>query len=474
MFLPHRSRTVAATALGALALLTPQVLVPAMAQDHGMDPDAVVNPADTDNRPEGMSSSLSSVIPDNRFTSFSSQGSSDDTALDGLVTDYTPQDTNPMFPDGRDHLPKAEIDLDPQVLARLETWAHVDGERIRQINAYSPSMERTIPLVWIVPEDTSEPRPVVYMLGGADGGQGHENWITRTTTADFYSEQNIHVIMPMLGAFSFYSDWLEEHPDQGGKQMWETFLTHELPGPLEAAIGGDGQRSLIGMSMSGTTALLYATHRPGFYDSVASLSGCGDTNSWIGRRGVASTLYNGNGTPEMMWGEPNSDYSRYQDAVINAHRLAEQPNLYVYAASGLLSEADFLGPNAPADDAAFQDRSSVGFTIEAGANLCAHRLKQATDSHGIDTVYYDFATTGTHSWDAWSNALKEFWPIQARGFGIDGGEISPGLDVGNPPWTGSADPDRYNDLGGLSAELTGGSSVPQLSSRLDGAAPSSQ
>ncbi|AGF71922.1 alpha/beta hydrolase [Corynebacterium halotolerans] len=464
--MPHSRRlpTAVTTVFSAMALLAPVAAAPALAQDHGMDPDVVSNPADTPDRPEGPSSSLSSVVPDNRFKSFSSQGSSDATVYDGIIADYRPQEINPMFPDGRDHLPKAELDMDPEILARLETWAHVDGERIRQINAYSPSMGRTIPLVWVVPEDLSEPRPVVYALGGADGGQGHENWITRSNMVDFYSEKNIHVIMPMLGAFSFYSDWLEEHPDQGGKQMWETFLTHELPEPLEDAIGGDGQRSLIGMSMSGTTALLYATHRPGFYDSVASLSGCGDTNSWVGRRGIASTLYNGNGTPEMMWGEPNSDYSRYQDAVVNAHRLADQPNLYVYAASGLVGPADYLGPNAPTDDAAFQDRSSVGFTIEAGSNLCAHRLKQATDAHGIDSIYYDFATTGTHSWDAWSNALKEFWPIQARGFGMDGGEINPELDVETPPWEGSTDLDRYNDLSGPSSAVTGGSSVPQLSS----------
>lgn len=457
------SRPLAAAVLAGI--LTPAIIAPhAAAVDYGMDPDVVQNPADTPNRPETSGSGPSMIT----------QGSSDGTVTEGLINDYRPQTVNPMFPEGRDHLPTADIDMDPEVLARLAEYAKVDGDRIRQINAYSPSMGRTIPLVWIVPQDLSEPRPIVYALGGGDGGQGRDNWITRSDMVDFYSEKNIHVILPMLGAYSYYSDWLEENPDQGGKQMWETFLTHELPGPLEAELGTDGTRSLIGMSMSGTTALLYATHQPGFYDSVASLSGCGDTNSWLGRRGVASTIYNGNGTPEMMWGAPNSDYSRYQDAVINAGRLAEQPNLYVYAASGLPGDLDFLGPNAPADDGAWDDRRGPGFYIEAASNLCAHRLKQATDARGIDTVYYDFATTGTHSWDAWNNALREFWPIQARGFGIDGGSVTPGLDGEEAPWVGSSDSSRYTDLFGPSSEIYGGSTAPALSSRLDDPSLSSQ
>ena len=70
--------------------------------------------------------------------------------------------------------------MEPEVLARLERFVGVDGDRIRQINAYSPSMGRTIPLVWVVPEDNTVPGPTVYALGGGDGGQGGQNWVTRT------------------------------------------------------------------------------------------------------------------------------------------------------------------------------------------------------------------------------------------------------------------------------------------------------
>lgn len=446
-------RTLRSTALlAATTLLLTAVPVHAQPHDHGMDPDVVRNPGDTPNRPDYHGPEISSWLPDGI-----QRLSSDPTVYEGFIQDFRPQTVNPMFPDGREHLPQAEIDMDPQILARLRAYARVDGDRIRQINAWSPSMGRTIPLIWIVPEDLSEPRPVAYFLGGGDGGQGRDNWITKSDIVDFYSQRNIHVIMPMLGAYSMYTDWLEENPDQGGKQMWETFLTHELPGPLEEALGADGKRSLVGMSMSGTTALLYATHQPGFYDSVAALSGCGDTNSWIGRRITSSIIEKGNGTPEMMWGAPNSDYSRYQDATINADRLRDQPNMYVYNATGLLSGVDFEGPNAPEAEWQLKDRLSMGLVIEAGTNLCTHRLKAATDAAGIDTIHYDFHTTGTHSWDAWWNAVLEFWPLQARGFGI-------ATDPADPV---APEAGRFPDIWGSAARTYGSATAPALSSLID-------
>lgn len=426
----------------------------AYAYDYGMDPTVRYNPIDDiEDRPKGLSD-----IP-GIGSQLTGWGSSDASASTGVVTSMQPQEFDPRYPDGKDHLPKAEIDMNPEVLARLERFAEVDGERIRQINAYSPSMERWIPLVWIVPEDTSTPRPTLYALGGGDGGQGSANWITKTDMAELMSSNNVNVIMPMLGSHSFYADWVEENESLGGKQQWETFLTHELPGPLESAIGGDGQRSIIGMSMSGGSVVNLASHQPNFYSSVAALSGCAETNSWMGRRGIAATVYSGNATPTQIFGEVDSDYSRYNDPVINAHRLADQDNLYVFAASGVWSEVDVEGENAPADEDGLKDRITVGFRIEALSNTCTHNLKAATDYHGIDTIHYDFRPTGTHAWDYWNEALHRFFPLMMQGFGLDGGPI----------------PD-YNDTGldqsTLSSTLSSGSSLAGAAGALEGSSPS--
>ncbi|MFP7366484.1 alpha/beta hydrolase family protein [Corynebacterium callunae] len=390
----------------------------AAAYDYGMDPSQNYNPNDDiKERPEGIRE-----VP---FvgTQLTTLGSTDSTAFSGFFTSNEPQFTDPRYPNGKEGLPKATIDMNPEVLARLRNFIGVDGDRIHQINAYSPSMERTIPLVWIVPEDTSVPRPTVYALGGGDAGQGPDNWVTKTDLDELMSASNVNVILPMLGAYSYFADWVEESPDLGGKQQWETFLTHELPEPLEAAIGADGQRSLIGMSMSGGSVLNYASHNPNFYSSVGSFSGCAETNSWMGRRGIAATVINGNAVPSQIFGEVDSDYSRYNDPLINASKLGEQDNLYIYAASGLASELDYYGPNAPTDEAGIEDRLKVGFQIEAMSNACTHNLKAVTDQMGIDTINYDFGVVGTHAWDYWNEALHRFYPLMMQGFGLDGGEI---------------------------------------------------
>lgn len=388
------------------------------AYDYGMDPSKNYNPTDDlKDRPAGISNIP--LVGEN----LTSWGSSDATAFSDFITSERPQYTDPRYPDGKDSLPKATIDMNPEVLGRLKLYANVDGERIRQINAFSPSMGRTIPLVWIVPEDTSQPRPTLYALSGGDGGQSNQNWITRTDMVDLMSQSNINVIMPLLGSFSLYADWVGESDDLGGAQQWETFLMHELPEPLEAAIGAGGQRSIVGMSMSGGPVLNMATHDPNFYSSVGSFSGCAETNSWLGRRSLAATVYNGNVVPMQIFGEVDSDYSRYNDPLLNAAKLEEQENVYIFSASGTYSDLDFTGEYAPTDSSALKDRLTAGFVIEAMANACTHNLKAATDQMGIDSINYDFRTTGSHSWDHWNEALHRFYPLMMQGFGLDGGPI---------------------------------------------------
>lgn len=424
----------------------------AAAYDYGMDPNQDYNPVqDITDRPEGLSK-----LPffGSQLTSF---GSSEGSSFGEIVTSTEPQYTDPRYPAGKDALPKATIDMNPEVLARLERFIGVDGDRIRQINAYSPSMGRTIPLVWIVPEDNSVPRPTLYALGGGDGGQGSDNWVNNTDLDELMSQNNVNVIMPMLGAYTFYADWVEESADLGGKQQWETFLTHELPELLEAAIGADGQRSIIGMSMSGGTVLNYASHNPNFYSSVGSFSGCAETNSWMGRRGIAATAYNGNALPSQIFGEVDSDYSRYNDPLLNAAKLGEQDNLYVFSASGLASELDFTGPNAPTDQAGIDDRLSVGFQIEAMSNTCTHNLKAATDQMGIKSINYDFGVTGTHSWDYWNQGLHRFFPLMMQGFGLDGGEIPVYNPNGVSSTESSSELSSGVSLGGVIGSVVGSS-----------------
>ena len=112
--------------------------------------------------------------------------------------------------------------VDPAPLWREKVAEHPD--RVKEMWAYSPSMDRHVPLFVITAKDNSQPRPTIYLLNGADGGEGKANWVMQTDVVDFYMDKNVNVVIPMSGQFSYYTDWEQENANLGGKQKWETFL----------------------------------------------------------------------------------------------------------------------------------------------------------------------------------------------------------------------------------------------------------
>ena len=142
--------------------------------------------------------------------------------------------------------------VDPVPMWREKVAEHPD--RVKEMWAHSPSMDRDVPLFVITAKDNSQPRPTIYLLNGADGGEGKANWVMQTDVVDFYMDKNVNVVIPMSGQFSYYTDWEQENANLGGKQKWETFLTKELPGPLEKTLKASDKRAIMGMSMTGTTS----------------------------------------------------------------------------------------------------------------------------------------------------------------------------------------------------------------------------
>ncbi len=312
----------------------------------------------------------------------------------------------------------------PPLTEESPFWRHAvaeTGGRAREVLAWSPSMDRTVPLAVL----TAEPgAPTLYLLNGADGGEGAANWIEQSSVLDFYADKNVNVVIPMAGAFSYYTDWLEENPQLGGRQRWETFLTTELPGPMEAHLGAGPQRAIAGMSMSATSSLLLAQHNPGFYDAVGSFSGCAATTSPMGRTYAEITVDRGGGTVDQMWGAPDSPYALHNDALLNAEKL-RGTELYISNGSGLAGRWDL--PSSPRLTGFDQAQTSeavattvgVGGLIEAATNTCTHDLKARLDALEIPADY-NFTPTGTHSWGYWEDALADSWPTFARAFAGSG------------------------------------------------------
>ena len=309
-----------------------------------------------------------------------------------------------------------ERNVDPAPMWREKVAEHPD--RVKEMWAYSPSMNRHVPLFVITPKDNSQPRPTIYMLNGGDGGEGRANWVMQTDIVDFYMDKNVNVVIPMAGKFSYYTDWEQDVEALGGKQTWETFLTKELPGPLEKTLKASNQRAIAGMSMTATTSLLYAEHHPGFYDAVGSFSGCAQTSEGLPLQYVRITLDRAPATPEQMWGPLGTEKWAYNDALINAEKLRGTP-LYVSNASGLAGQSDlWSSPRTGGNSANVGVYVVEGGAIEAATNACTHDLKARLDAAGIGAEW-NFRPTGTHQWEYWKQDLRDSWPTIAKAFGME-------------------------------------------------------
>ncbi|QTH60109.1 esterase family protein [Corynebacterium hindlerae] len=309
----------------------------------------------------------------------------------------------------------AQINVGPRGDAPKWRTAVESHPLAEEMWAYSPSMDRWVPLV--VKRAANPGRPTVYALNGGDGGEGRANWVMQSDILDFYGDKDVNLVIPMAGKFSYYTDWQQDAPSLGGKQMWETFMTKELPQAIEAQLGANSQRAIFGMSMSATTTLLYAQHQPGFYDAIGSFSGCAQTSGGLGLFAIDKTLERGGVNREMMWGPLGTGNWHYNDALINAEKLRGTA-MYISNASGLAGQNDlWTSPRTQGNSANVGVLVVEGGAIEAATNQCTHDLKAKLDAQGIGADWA-LRPVGTHSWSYWQDDLRGSWETFRYAFGM--------------------------------------------------------
>lgn len=311
-------------------------------------------------------------------------------------------------------------------LAQLQALGFTNVE---EVWTFSPAMNRDIPVLLIRPQDPAKRAnaPTLYLLNGADGGEGRANWLMQTDLVQYYGGNTdpakgpvtegigANVVIPMAGRFSYYTDWVNPAPSLGGVQKWETYMTRELPQAIEPALGANGRRAIAGMSMSATSSLMYAEHHPGFYNAVGSFSGCASTTSGMAPLFVDLTLDRGKATVEQMWGGHNTPAAQRDDALLGAPKLAGQRNIYVSNGTGIAGEHDW--PTSPRLNGNLSASGVViveGGTIEAATNTCTLEFAWRTQSLGIP-VTFNFRPTGTHQWGYWQDDLRAFRPVLMAG-----------------------------------------------------------
>lgn len=310
-----------------------------------------------------------------------------------------------------------------------EPGAHVvsrttgSGQSV-EISVYSPSMDRNIPLQVLRPAEPGIPAPTLYLLNGAGGGEDSATWPAQTDVAEFFADKHVNVVIPLEGAFSYYTDW--QHPDEGlaetlennGRNMWATFLTEELPPLIDATFGTTGANALAGISMAATSVLDLTIRAPELYRAAAAYSGCAMTSDPLGQTFVTLVISLGGGDPENMWGPTGGEGWRQRDPYLQAHRLPDIP-MYISSGTGLPGRYDTLdNPRLNDDNKKLWNQILVGGGIEAVTDYCTRALARRTQELGRTNIVYDIRPTGTHSWGYWESDLHRSWPLLAAAMGV--------------------------------------------------------
>ncbi|SNT51323.1 S-formylglutathione hydrolase FrmB [Rhodococcoides kyotonense] len=298
-------------------------------------------------------------------------------------------------------------------VTRIET----KNDRELTMYVYSASMDKEIPLDVLRPADTSTPRPTLYMLNGAGGGEDSATWRARTDAYDFFRDKNINVVSPIGGKWSYYTDWKQADPVLGVNK-WKTFMTEEVPPLVDAALGTNGVNAIAGLSSSGTSVLQLAIAKPDLYRGVAAYSGCAQTSDPIGQTFVKQVveLYGG-GSTLNMYGPDNDPMWAENDPYVNAEQLRGL-DLYISNGNGLPGMYDNLnGPDINGKVPTLANQIIIGGVIEAATNYCSHNLQNRLNQLNIPATY-NFRDSGTHSWGYWDDDLKNSWPVLAHALGI--------------------------------------------------------
>jgi S-formylglutathione hydrolase FrmB len=296
--------------------------------------------------------------------------------------------------------------------SELLSVTRLDDRRI-DITVRSAAMDRVVPLSVILPRDRSKPRPVLYLLNGAGGGEDAATWQRQTDVVQFFADKDVSVVTPNSGAFTYYTDWQKDDPVLG-RNKWSTFLGTELPPIIDTALNGSGRNAVAGISSSGTSVLNLGIEHPGVYQAVGAYSGCAATASPLGQAYVRLVVSSRGGSdPENMWGPYSGQGWRDHDAIINAAKLRGL-SLWISSASGLPGEYDTPAKIQPGTS--LDQQILLGGPIEAAVNQCTHQLADRLRSLKIPFTG-DFPPQGTHSWLYWQDQLHRSWPQIGRAIG---------------------------------------------------------
>jgi diacylglycerol O-acyltransferase / trehalose O-mycolyltransferase len=246
----------------------------------------------------------------------------------------------------------------------------------------------------------------VYLLDGLRAQDDYSGWDINTAVFEWFYKSGLSVVMPVGGQSSFYSDWYSPSSfnNQGYTYKWETFLTGELPLWLatnkHVSMTGNG---VVGLSMSGSAALILSAYHPGQFSYAASLSGFLNPSALLMQQAIRIAMLDaGSYNVDNMWGAPWDSAWKRNDPIKQVNRIVGNgTRLWIYCAPGGNSA---VNPN-PDPNQQFNADSLEGMAIKSNKDF-----QEAYAKAGGSNATFVFPPSGNHAWPYWAQQLTALKP----------------------------------------------------------------
>jgi diacylglycerol O-acyltransferase/trehalose O-mycolyltransferase len=255
----------------------------------------------------------------------------------------------------------------------------------------------------------------VYLLDGLRAQDDYNGWDINTSAFDWYRGSGLSVVMPVGGQSSFYTDWYQPAVGKAGTYTykWETFMTHELPAWLQANKGVTAVgNAVVGVSMGGSSALVFAIYHPREFIYAASLSGFLNLSEGWWPSLVHLAMNDAGGfNSNAMWGPSSDPAWARNDPLVNITKLlANNTRMWIYCGNGTPSDLDAGTDAFNLGNAKFLE----GFTKRTNLTF-----RDTYFADGGKNAVFNFPDTGTHSWGYWGEQLQQMKPDLQRVLGAE-------------------------------------------------------
>ncbi|KUI08735.1 diacylglycerol acyltransferase/mycolyltransferase Ag85A [Mycolicibacterium acapulense] len=281
-----------------------------------------------------------------------------------------------------------------------------EGLPVEYLDVYSPSMGRIVRVQFQPAGTELGDQKAVYLLDGMRARDDYNGWDIETAAFEWFFESGVATVMPVGGEASFYADWYtpSSYNSQPYTYKWETFLTDELPAWLAANkdVSTTGN-AVVGVSMSGSAALILSAHHPHQFAYAASLSGPLNPSAPSMQQAIRVAMLDAGGySVDNMWGAPWDGAWKRHDPVHQAARLAaNNTRLWIHCApSGSAPREADTDPNQT-----FDARSLESMTLKSSKDFQTAYL-----TAGGNNATFEFPPQGNHAWPDWGAQLQTLKP----------------------------------------------------------------